>query len=762
MKLFKSRFQIQLIVSCILLGTVPSLIIGSFSYFKSSELIQRQVNESNAWALSQAKISIETQLTSADAELLQLYNNPSVLQAGDVAITGNNYHFFNNISACITNMPNGGADITNTVVVNLREKWVVTDTGIYDMDSYQTQDPALKIYSGVTGSSQWFDSLQLQKVTSVRENGITLVRKSQLQNNPFLAYLSISYDSLRGMISNNSKAGAITVLSGNGCVLVNADSNVCGADWSKRDIYKKLTANSQKSGSFNILEKGTRYSISYIRSTYNGWIYLTSFSVGYVTRDSQVIGLFTASVCLVLVLLICLVSLLMSKRIYLPVNRIYETINGHGDMDESKIPKGSREDNELTQIEQNLGTLMRTQTKMKTQLWKQADQLSEFFTVRLMLESLDPAYIDEKVKLFGYPTNPPMMTVFVTRFDTVDDEEFTLSDTDLLLYAINNIIGELVGDKGVILPVIYNQTQITVMAAQTDFKSTAFEDARKIQDTIFQALHLQVSIGISSLVSQYGNLHKAYRESMEALQNSTMFGTSSIVFIDDIWQSKRMKPIYPAEYEKEILDACRSCDRIKAREMMQQFLDSLFTIEANRHESRTFIQRLLLNLIILQKETCGDHVDDYLQQFYNLRSRKQIEIWLKDTVLENVITQVENVEGNRYSKICQEVIDIIHENYNTKLTLEDCSARLGYHPSYVRRILKKEMGVNFSEYLSLYRINVAKKWLIITDMKLSEIADRLKYENTENFIRWFKKAVGMTPGQFRETQETRSTGSHDS
>ncbi len=763
MKLFQSRFQMRLIISCILLGTIPSLLIGVFSYLKSADIIQRKVNESNTWALSQAKMAIENQLTSADVELLQLYNNPVVLQASDVALTGDNYHFFNDIASCITNMPNGGADITNAVVVNLKEHWVVTNVGIYSTDDYQGQDPALSVYSSVSGASQWFDPLRIQQ-TAPDHNYVTLVRKSQLQSNPFLAYLSISYDSLRGMIANNSKAGAITVLSGEGCVLVNENPKACGTDWSKKALFKQIAARSQTTGSFKIQENNSRYNISYIKSAYNGWIYLTSFSASDVTKDSQVIGFFTAAVCTVLILLICLISLPMSKQIYLPVKRIYKATIRHDEHGPAEAAHETASDprsiNELTQIEQNLGHLMKTLEKLKTQLWRQTDQLSEFFTVRLLLENLDPNYIAEKVRFSGYPSTPPRMAVFVTRIDTVGNKEFMPNDTDLLLYAINNIIREIMNSKTVILPVIYNEMQVSVMAGDTDFKSTAYRDARKIQDTVAKALNLSVSIGISSLVTQYGDLHKAYRESLEALQSNTLLGTNSIVFIEDIRQNERMKPVYPVESEKEILEACRSCDKIKGREMMQQFLDSVFTIDANRHEYRIFIQRLLLNLIILQKEACGEPADDYMQQFNSLRTQEEIETWLKDTVLGSVITHIENTEGNRYSKICQRVIAIIHEEYDTKLTLDGCASRLGYHPSYVRRILKREMGVNFSEYLSLYRINIAKKWLIETEMKVSEISDRLKYENTENFIRWFKKTVGMTPGQYRDAQENSDGDPH--
>ncbi|MNL86613.1 Helix-turn-helix domain protein [compost metagenome] len=45
---------------------------------------------------------------------------------------------------------------------------------------------------------------------------------------------------------------------------------------------------------------------------------------------------------------------------------------------------------------------------------------------------------------------------------------------------------------------------------------------------------------------------------------------------------------------------------------------------------------------------------------------------------------------------------------------------------------------------------MAKKWLIETDMTVKEISERLQYQNSQNFIRSFRKQEEMTPGQYRE------------
>jgi AraC-like DNA-binding protein len=65
-------------------------------------------------------------------------------------------------------------------------------------------------------------------------------------------------------------------------------------------------------------------------------------------------------------------------------------------------------------------------------------------------------------------------------------------------------------------------------------------------------------------------------------------------------------------------------------------------------------------------------------------------------------------------------------------------------------MFRKETGMNFSDYLAGFRHDMAKSWLSETEMKITEVAERLQYTNAQNFIRQFRKLEGMTPGQYRD------------
>ena len=53
-------------------------------------------------------------------------------------------------------------------------------------------------------------------------------------------------------------------------------------------------------------------------------------------------------------------------------------------------------------------------------------------------------------------------------------------------------------------------------------------------------------------------------------------------------------------------------------------------------------------------------------------------------------------------------------------------------------------------YLNLKKITAAKELLVHTDKKINEIGRITGFENPNNFIRHFKKQIGVTPLEYRK------------
>jgi len=140
----------------------------------------------------------------------------------------------------------------------------------------------------------------------------------------------------------------------------------------------------------------------------------------------------------------------------------------------------------------------------------------------------------------------------------------------------------------------------------------------------------------------------------------------------------------------------------------------------------------------------------FLSGLANLRSAEETELLFRESVIAPLIRGLETRRHAPDGSITHTVIGRIHQEFDTNLTLEACADQLNFHPSYVSKVFKKEMGMSFSDYLAQFRLNMSKQWLKETDMKIQDIAERLKYNSAAAFIRYFRKMEGITPGQYRD------------
>lgn len=88
---------------------------------------------------------------------------------------------------------------------------------------------------------------------------------------------------------------------------------------------------------------------------------------------------------------------------------------------------------------------------------------------------------------------------------------------------------------------------------------------------------------------------------------------------------------------------------------------------------------------------------------------------------------------------------------NPELTLNDVAEHLNRSYSYVSACFSKTVGMPFTVYLQKRRVATAMRLLAETEESVAQVARLVGYELTGSFIRLFKKEIGMTPGQYRDS-----------
>ena len=101
-----------------------------------------------------------------------------------------------------------------------------------------------------------------------------------------------------------------------------------------------------------------------------------------------------------------------------------------------------------------------------------------------------------------------------------------------------------------------------------------------------------------------------------------------------------------------------------------------------------------------------------------------------------------------------ELEDSIHARLaDSELSLKNLAFQLGFSPSYLSVLIKKELGLPFQDYLIQERMKKAKLLLLTTDLKIYEIAEQVGFEDMNYFSQRFKQVVGLTPRQFKKGEE---------
>ncbi|MBU3177464.1 response regulator [Clostridium estertheticum] len=92
----------------------------------------------------------------------------------------------------------------------------------------------------------------------------------------------------------------------------------------------------------------------------------------------------------------------------------------------------------------------------------------------------------------------------------------------------------------------------------------------------------------------------------------------------------------------------------------------------------------------------------------------------------------------------------IDTNYNVNdLSLGDVADKFNLSSSYLSKLLKKEAGLSFIDYLTKYRINKSICMMDDPKYKIYEIAQAVGYSNQHYFCKAFKKVMGFAPTEYR-------------
>jgi len=108
----------------------------------------------------------------------------------------------------------------------------------------------------------------------------------------------------------------------------------------------------------------------------------------------------------------------------------------------------------------------------------------------------------------------------------------------------------------------------------------------------------------------------------------------------------------------------------------------------------------------------------------------------------------ENTAGN-HTSLLKHIVQFIRSNLNEKITLQDLVNEACMSKTSFYRYFKREVGISPNDFIIQERIKKAKILLKDTSIQVNQVGYESGFDDSNYFIRAFKKQEGLTPKQFR-------------
>ncbi|WP_261850786.1 AraC family transcriptional regulator [Clostridium folliculivorans] len=127
---------------------------------------------------------------------------------------------------------------------------------------------------------------------------------------------------------------------------------------------------------------------------------------------------------------------------------------------------------------------------------------------------------------------------------------------------------------------------------------------------------------------------------------------------------------------------------------------------------------------------------------------------LASSILSRILSEIDlqfNITDHlQYNQLTKDIISILEENLQDKITIEDLSKSLNFAPRTLQKHFKTSTGKSIHDYYLELKLNNSKYFLIsYPHMKLKEIAIMFGFYDEFHYSKAFKKLFNISPNNYR-------------
>lgn len=267
---------------------------------------------------------------------------------------------------------------------------------------------------------------------------------------------------------------------------------------------------------------------------------------------------------------------------------------------------------------------------------------------------------------------------------------------------------------------------------------------------------LSVTIGVGEASEELQHIQNSHKEAEDCIKSRLVLGSGKIITYDMVKRDEGMLLVVFTDKQREKLkEAFKSfnVDMIKLQilETFSRAGDGQYSDTLIYYETAWFVHRMFyeyLCKIDIYKGSYEQLAKEFNERLLWVSAQAQIAGALAEHIKGYIeeYTEDEREGENPAIRIAKKYIA---ENYQNNISMVSTAEVVNLSPVYFSVLFKKEVGINFLDYLNQYRIEEAKKRLKNVKYNVSEVAAMAGFPDARYFSKIFKKTIGVTPTEYR-------------
>lgn len=282
-------------------------------------------------------------------------------------------------------------------------------------------------------------------------------------------------------------------------------------------------------------------------------------------------------------------------------------------------------------------------------------------------------------------------------------------------------------------------------------KDAVLEKAYQMAQALTHDSSEEVAVAIGPVVERFSDIPTSYHKANGMLKTYGGIRKEKIISYEDDMKEGELSPTNPFK-----IDLAERISQTEP-EAINDLVNEIMSAQGTAERTQMYRFFVLVELIALVKKREGKEQKDLLAQTADLDYLSQLTSEphnYQDKVtalLTYLVKQQINPAMAKYQSVISQAKQFIDKNFSDpNISLNVVAEKVNLSPAHFSTIFSQATDATFIEYLTEQRLSLAKKLLITTNLRLSEIAFDIGYNDPNYFSFLFKKKEQISPKEYRQ------------